>query len=444
MNENKMGIMPVNKLLISMALPIMISMLVQALYNIVDSIFVAKISEDALTALSLAFPMQNLIIAAATGIGVGINALLSRSLGEKDFKKADKVAGNGVFLELCAFLVFLIIGLFFVPAFINSQTDIVIIADYGIRYLRICCVFSFGVFMQITSERLLQSTGKTVLSMATQLVGAITNIILDPVLIFGFSMGVEGAAWATVIGQIASAVVGFTLNHTQNKEIKVIAQNLIPDAKISGNILAVGVPSIIMASIGSVMTFCMNKILIALTSTAVAVFGVYFKLQSFIFMPIFGLNNGMVPIIAYNFGARKKDRIVKTIKLSVGYAVGIMMFGLLIMQLLPENLLNMFDASEGMISIGVPALRIISLSFIFAGYCIITSSVFQAFGNGVYSMIVSIARQLLVLVPVAFWLSLSGNITNVWFAFPIAELVSVVLCTLFFVKIYNRHIKNLN
>lgn len=440
MNENKMGIMPVNKLLISMALPMMISMLVQALYNIVDSIFIAKISEDALTALSLAFPMQNLIIAASTGIGVGINALLSRSLGEKDFKKADKVAGNGVFIELCAFAVFLITGLFLVPAFINAQTDIPVISNYAIRYLRICCIFSFGIFMQITFERLLQSTGKTLLSMVTQLIGAITNIILDPILIFGFSMGVDGAAWATVIGQIISAVVAIILNHTCNKEIKVTAKALIPSASISGKILAIGIPSMIMASIGSIMTFCMNKILIALSSTAVAVFGVYFKLQSFIFMPIFGLNNGMVPIIAYNYGAKNKERIIKTIKLSVAYAIGIMAFGLIVMQIFPSQLLGMFDASEHMLAIGKPALRIISLSFILAGYCIITSSVFQSFGNGVYSMIVSIARQLVVLVPVAYLLSLTGNPNYVWFSFPIAEVVSVALCTIFYIKIYNRHI----
>ncbi len=443
MNENKMGVMPVNKLLISMALPMMISMLVQALYNIVDSIFVAKISEDALTALSLAFPMQNLIIAASTGIGVGINALLSRSLGEKDFDKANKVAGNGIFIELCAFAAFFITGLFFVPAFINAQTDIPVIADFGIKYLRICCIFSFGIFMQITFERLLQSTGKTVLSMLTQLAGAITNIVLDPILIFGFSMGVEGAAWATVIGQIFSAVIGIVFNITKNKEIKISISNLSPSAKISGNILAIGIPSMIMASIGSVMTFCMNKILIALSSTAVAVFGVYFKLQSFIFMPIFGLNNGMVPIIAYNYGAKSKERIIKTIKLSIGYAIGIMAFGLLIMQIFPVRLLNLFDASENMLSIGTPALRIISLSFILAGYCIITSSVFQSFGNGVYSMVVSIARQLVVLVPVAYLLSLTGNTNYVWLSFPIAEVVSVLLCTLFFIRIYNRHIKNL-
>ena len=368
MQENKMGTMPVNKLLVTMALPIVISMLIQALYNVVDSIFVAKINEDALTALSLAFPMQNLIIAAATGIGVGINALLSKKLGEKDFGYANKVACNGIFIELCAFIVFLIIGIFAVPAFIHSQTDIPRIAEYGIDYLRICCVFSFGVFLQITFERLLQATGKTVYSMITQMSGAIINIILDPIFIFGFSMGVKGAAIATILGQFVSALMGYILNKKKNTELTLTLKDCMPSSKICSKILAVGIPSTIMASIGSVMTFCMNKILMALSSTAVAVFGVYFKLQSIILMPIFGLNNGMVPIIAYNYGARKKERIIKTIKLSVMYALIIMFFGLASMQIFPKELLYMFDASDNMIEIGVSALRIISLSFIFAGF----------------------------------------------------------------------------
>lgn len=443
MNENKMGTMPVNKLLITMALPIVISMLIQALYNIVDSIFVAKISEDALTALSLAFPMQNLIIAASTGIGVGMNALLSKKLGEKNFEFANKVACNGIIIQLCAFFVFLIIGILFIPAFINSQTNITSIASYAIDYLRICCIFSFGVFLQITFERLLQATGQTVLSMITQLSGAIINIILDPVFIFVLKMGVKGAAIATILGQFVSAVIGFFLNSRMNKEIELKISDFIPSAKIIKKILAVGVPSIIMASIGSVMTFCMNKILMALSSTAVAVFGIYFKLQSFIFMPIFGLNNGMVPIIAYNYGAQKKDRIIQTIKLSIIYAVSIMLIGLIVMQIAPKSLLLMFDASDNMINIGVTALRTISLSFLFAGFCIVASSVFQAFGNGIYSMFVSIARQLIVLVPVAYVFSLTNNINLVWLSFPIAELASVVLCYIFLMKIYNKHIKTM-
>ncbi len=443
MKENKMGSMPVNKLLISMALPIVISMMIQALYNIVDSIFVAKINEDALTALSLAFPMQNLIISAATGIGVGMNALLSKKLGEQNYPYANMVACNGIIIELCASVIFLIIGIFIVPLFIHSQTTIISIANYAISYLRICCIFSFSVFLQISFERLLQATGRTHLSMITQISGAVVNIVLDPIFIFTFKMGVEGAAIATVLGQFVSAVVGYYLNKKYNKEIDIKTKNIIPSIKIIKKILIIGVPSIIMSSIGSVMTFCMNKILIVLSSTAVAVFGTYFKLQSFILMPIFGLNNGMVPIIAYNFGAKKKERIISTIKLSIIYAVGFMLIGLMIMQIFPTQLLLMFDASENMIRIGVTALRIISLSFIFAGFCIIATSVFQAFGNGIYSMFVSIARQLLVLVPIAYFLSLTQNIDLVWWAFPIAELVSVAVCSIYLSKINNKYIKTL-
>ncbi len=443
MKENKMGTMPVNKLLITMAFPIVISMLIQALYNVVDSIFVAKINEDALTALSLAFPMQNLIIAAATGTGVGINALLSKKLGEKDFPYANKVACNGIVIELCAFLVFFIIGIFAVPTFINSQTDIPSIAEYGIVYLRICCIFSFGVFLQITFERLLQATGKTIYSMITQMTGAIVNIILDPILIFGFSMGVKGAAIATILGQFVSATIGFILNKKRNTEIKLSIRDCKLSSNICSKILAVGIPSIIMASIGSVMTFSMNKILMVLSSTAVAVFGIYFKLQSLILMPIFGLNNGMVPIIAYNYGARKKERLIKTIKLSVMYALIIMFFGLAAMQIFPKQLLYMFDASENMIEIGIVSLRTISLSFIFAGFCIIATSVFQAFGNGLCSMFISIARQLLVLVPVAYLFSLTSNVNLVWFAFPIAEIASMILCCVYLIKIYKNIIRDL-
>jgi putative MATE family efflux protein len=426
-----------------MALPIVISMLIQALYNVVDSIFVAKINEDALTALSLAFPIQNLIIAAATGLGVGINALLSKKLGERNFDYANKVACNGIIIELCAFLIFLVIGIFAVPAFIHSQTDIPRIAEYGIDYLRICCIFSFGVFLQITFERLLQSTGKTIYSMITQMSGAIINIILDPIFIFGFSMGVKGAAIATILGQFVSATLGFILNKKKNTEIKLSFKDCRLSKDICSKVLAVGIPSTIMASIGSVMTFCMNKILMVLSSTAVAVFGIFFKLQSIILMPIFGLNNGMVPIIAYNYGARKKERIKKTIKLSVMYALIIMFMGLATMQLFPKQLLYMFDASENMISIGVTALRTISLSFIFAGFCIIATSVFQAFGDGIYSMFISIARQLLVLVPVAYLFSLTANINLIWFAFPIAEIVSTILCCIYLIKIYKKKIRDL-
>ncbi len=391
MPENKMGVMPVNKLLLSMSVPMMISMLVQALYNIVDSIFVAQISENAFTALSLAFPAQTLMIAVATGTGVGINALLSKSLGEKNFERANKTARNGIFLAICGFVVFAILGIFLSRQFFLWQTDVMEIVDYGTQYLSICCICSFGLFIEITMEKLLQSTGRTVLSMTTQMIGAVLNIILDPILIFGWfglpAMGVAGAAIATVIGQIIAAIIAIILNVKKNQEINISLKGFRPSKKIIKKLYAVGLPSIIMASIGSAMTFMMNKILIAFTTTATAVFGAYFRLQSFIFMPVFGLNNGMVPIVAYNYGARKKDRIIKTIKLSVCYAVSLMLIGLAIFWIFPETLLGFFEASDMMLEIGVPALQTISLSFIFAGFSIITLSVCQALGHGFMGLI---------------------------------------------------------
>lgn len=438
-----MGFMPVNRLLISMSLPMMISMLVQALYNVVDSIFVSRINENALTAVSLAFPLQSLMIALATGTGVGMNALLSKSLGEKNFKKADKVAINGVFLAVVSYAVFLLVGLFAVKPFYASQTTDQQILTYGYQYLTIVCCCSFGIYSQFVFERMLQSTGKTFYTMITQTTGAVINIILDPILIFGYfgmpKMGVAGAAVATVIGQVIAAVFAFMINQKKNTEIHLAFKGFKPDKTIIGQIYAVGVPSIIMQAIGSVMTYGMNRILMVFTSTAAAVFGVYFKLQSFIFMPVFGLNNGMVPIIAYNYGAAKKDRLIKTMKLSIIYAVSIMLIGLLVFQFFPAQLFMLFDASETMLAIGIPALRIISLSFLFAGFCIVCGSVFQALGNGVYSMMVSIARQLIVLLPVAYLLSRLGNVDYVWWSFPIAEIISLVM-TLVFLMLINKKI----
>lgn len=448
LKENKMGAMPVGKLLITMALPMIVSMLVQALYNVVDSIFVAQLSEDALTAVSLAFPMQNLMIAVSMGIGVGMNALLSKRLGEKRFQEANKAGENGVFLEALAYVLFALVGLFAVRLFFTAQTDIAHIIDDGAAYLRICCLCSFGLFTQVIFERLLQSTGKTFYSMITQATGAIINIILDPIMIFGLfgfpKLGVAGAALATVLGQIVAGCLAIYLNHKKNTEIHLHFRTFRPQGVIIRRIFAVGVPSIIMSSIGSVMTFCLNQILMAFSSTAAAVFGVYFKLQSFVFMPVFGLNNGMVPIVAYNYGARKKERMMHTIRLSITYAVGMMLIGILIFQLFPAGLLRLFDASEHMLAIGVPALRIISTHFIFAGFCIISSSVFQALGNGIQSMIISIVRQLVVLLPAAYLLSLSGVLDLVWLAFPIAEIASVILCIFFFRRIYQREIKALD
>ena len=440
--ENKMGNMPVDRLLITMSLPMMISMLVQALYNIVDSIFVSRINEYALRAVSLAFPIQSLMIAVAVGTGVGINAFLSRTLGEKDFKKANTIAVNGIFIELVSYVIFVLVGIFVSRPFFASQTVIPEVREYGVVYLTVCCCASIGIFMQITFERLLQSTGRTMYTMVTQGVGAVINLILDPILIFGLfglpGLGVAGAAAATVIGQIAAAVLAVVLNLKANRELHISFRGFRPDMGLIGNIYKVGVPSIVMQAIGSVMTYGMNLILEAF-GAAQTVCGVYIKLQSFIFMPIFGLNNGMVPIIAYNFGAGSRERVVKTIKSSIAYAVGIMLVGLAVMEAFPAQLIGLFNASPELLEIGVPALRIICLSFCFAGYCIVVGSVFQALGNGVYSMIVSIARQLCVLLPVAWLFSLSGNVDLIWWSFPIAELVSLGLSTFFLIRI-NRNV----
>lgn len=431
--------MPVPRLLISMSLPMMLSMLVQALYNIVDSIFVAQINENALTAVSLAFPIQSLMIAISAGTGVGINALLSRNLGEKNFEGANAAAKNGLFLALLNFILMALIGVFGSRAFFLLQTSAEQIVAYGTQYLTIVCLLSIGIFMQMTLERLLQSTGKTLYTMITQGIGAIINIIMDPILIFGLfgfpRLEVAGAAIATVAGQTVAVCLSVYFNCTKNKELNLDMKEFRPNGKIIATIYQVGIPSIIMQSIGSVMVFGMNKILLMFSSTAAAVFGVYFKLQSFIFMPIFGLNNGMIPIIAYNYGAQNKKRILATMRLSIALAVGIMAVGFLLFQLFPAQFLGFFDASEQMLEIGIPALRIISLSFIFAGYCIIIGSVFQSLGNGVYSLTVSAARQLLVILPVAYLFARLFGLSMVWWSIPIAELASVTLSTLLFRRI---------
>lgn len=445
--ENKMGTMPINRLLLNMSLPMMVSMLVQALYNVVDSVFVSRINENALTAVSLAFPLQNLMIAVAAGTGVGVNALLSKSLGEKNYEKVNRTADNAVFLALISYLAMLLIGIFGVGIFYRSQTSDAQIAAYGISYGRICCCLSFGVFLQVTMERLLQSTGKTFYTMIIQGTGAVINIIMDPILIFGLfgfpRMEVAGAAAATVAGQIAASILAVILNQRVNHEVQLKLKGFRPDLKIISQIYKVGVPSIIMQSIASIMVYGMNRILIAFTSTATAVFGVYFKLQSFIFMPVFGLNNGMIPIIAYNYGANSRKRVVQTVKYSTVYAVLIMTVGTVIFQIFPADLLIMFKASETMLQLGVPALRIISSSFMIAGYCIVCGSVFQALGNGFYSLIVSVARQLIVLLPVAWLLSGFGNVNYVWWAFPIAEVASLIMSTMFLVRIYRGIISKL-
>lgn len=440
--ENKMGTMPIGRLLASMATPMMISMLVQAFYNIVDSIFVSQLGEDALNAVSLAFPLQQLMIAVCGGTSVGMNAMLSRSLGAKQFEKANKIANTGVFLFLCSSAVFTCIGIFLSRPFFLAQTDVQQIVDYGTDYASVCLGCSIGICSQFCFEKLLQSTGKTTHSMIAQLIGAVINIILDPILIFGLlgmpKLEVLGAAIATVSGQIVAALVAIAFNIKCNKEIHITTRLIRWDKDIAKEIYKIGLPSIIMQSIGSVMTFTMNKILIAFTTTATAVFGSYFKLQSFVFMPIFGLNNGMVPIIAYNYGAKRYDRVKKTITLSIASAMTIMLFGLLAFELIPDVLLSFFNASKEMLKIGVPALRIIGTHYIFAGFCIIAGSVCQAIGKPIYSLIVSVCRQLVVLLPSAWLLSLTGRLELVWFAFPIAECFSLVLSTIYLSKTMRR------
>ncbi len=452
--ENRMGTQNENSLLLSMAIPMMISMLVQALYNIVDTMFVSGLGQNALTAMSLSFSVQNLLIAVSVGTGVGVNALLSKSLGEKDFVKANKAANNGIFLSFISMAVVMLLGVFLARPyfeFFGSSSEVV---EMGTQYLGICMIASVGLFGQTMFEKLLQSTGKTVYSMITQMLGAVINIILDPIMIYGYfgcpKMGVAGAAAATVIGQIISAMVGLFFNVKYNKELTLSFKSVFsPEIKIIGRIYSVGVPSIIMGSIGSVMTVGINQIVrvfdAATAATAQAVFGIYFKLQSFVFMPVFGLNNGMVPIIAYNYGARNKKRITRTMTLSIMYACIIMLIGFAAFQLMPETLLKIFDTGDAdmqsILSLGTHTLRRISISFIFAGYCVIAGSVFQALGNGILSMWVSVCRQLVVLVPAAYILALTTHDINaVWFAFPIAEIMSLTLSIIFMRRVYKKEI----
>ncbi|WP_294521713.1 MATE family efflux transporter [uncultured Pseudoflavonifractor sp.] len=447
--ENKMGVMPVNRLLITMSVPMMLAMLVQALYNVVDSVFVSQLSEDALNAVSLAFPIQNIMIALAVGTGVGVNALLSKSLGEQDYERANRTAEHGVLLAAITCVVFMVAGTLLArPFYMVQVANEPVIVEYGTQYMQICSFFSCGIFMEVMFERLLQSTGRTMYTMFTQGVGAVFNIIFDPLLIFGIGpfprLEVAGAAVATVMGQVVAAVMAILFNHFRNHDIKLSLKGFRVDGWIIRRIYIVGAPSIIMNAIGSLMVFGMNQILLTFTKTATAVLGVYFKVQSFVFMPVFGLNNGMVPIIAYNYGARKKDRLLKTVKLGVLYAVIIMLIGLLVMQTIPDKIFLLFQADENMLSIGVPALRIISLSFVFAGYCVVISAMLQALGEGIQSMIVSIVRQLVVLLPAAWLLAKLGDVNLVWYSFPIAELSSLALSTVFLARTYQKLIKPLD
>jgi len=445
--ENKMGVMPIMKLILNMSLPMMFSMFIMALYNIVDSIFVAKINEDALTAVSLAFPIQNLMISFAVGTGVGVNALLSKRLGQRNQADVNKTAMNAVFLAACNFIVFFIAGIVLVRPYLASQGVDAGIISYGEAYLNIVLRMSFALFFGITFDRLLQSTGLTLYTMYSQLSGAVFNVVFDPLLIFGIGpfpkMGIRGAAWATVLGQILGLGVSVFCNLKKNREIQFQLKNILPDRRIIAKIYKVGVPSILLSSITSVTTYFLNIILSAFSSTAIAVYGVYFKLNSFVFMPVFGLNNGIVPIIAYNYGARNRKRIVATIKNAILLATVIMLFGAVIFELFPAQLLGLFDASPAMLAIGVPAIRIIACSFLGAAMGITLSSVFQAFGSAVYSMIATFVRQIVALLPAAYLLSLSGDINTIWWSYLIAEVVSIVTCIFFMHRIYKRKIQPL-
>lgn len=438
-----MGTLPIGKLLLSISFPIMISMLIQALYNIVDSYFVGKISEGAFTALSIAFPVQSLMIGIAAGTGVGMNAFLSRYLGEKKLDCANIVAENGVFLSLVYGIGFFLLSFFFPQLYFRTQTDEPAVFQYGVDYLRIIMMLSMGVYVQIIMERMLQSTGRSLFTMVSQSLGAITNIILDPIMIFGYfgcpAMGVKGAAYATVCGQFLGAALGIIFNHLYNHDVRI--NRIRPEWKMIKKIYQVGIPSIIMVTINSATVYFLNKILAEFSSAAIAALGAFFKLQSFILMPVFGLNSGMVPIIAYNYGARSESRIKKTIKMSVLFAMVIMAIGTVIFQLFPKELLGIFSASDEMLAIGVHTLRIISLCFIPASVSIIGASVFQALGNGLLSLICSALRQLIILLPVAYFLSLSGDVNKVWWAYFVAEIGSLLFVSYFMNTYVKKKIK---
>lgn len=447
LQENKMGVMPVGKLLVNMALPMIISMLVQAFYNIVDSVYVSQVSESAVTALSLAFPVQNMQIGFAVGVGVGVNALLSQSLGRKDQESVNWAAGQGVFLALVATALFMLFSFFGVRPYYTMQSTVAETVEGGIAYTSICCIFTVGVFIQVLCERLLQATGRAMQTMILQGTGAIINIILDPVFIHGWwgmpKMGVAGAAVATVIGQCTGAVLGIYLNLRHNPEVQLHVKFMKPNWKVIAPILEVGIPSVVMNGIGSVMNFGMNQILQGFNEVATGVFAIYYKLQSLFFMPLFGINNATISILAYNYGARKPKRIVHTLKLATAVAVCIMLVGLAVFQLFPQALLGIFNPTEEFLAIGVKALRILCLPFPVAAICISLGASFQALGKGSYSTIVSLCRQLIVLLPVAYLLSLTGSVDNVWWSFPIAEVMSALVTGLLFAKLYRQKVKPL-
>ncbi len=444
---NKMGTWSIGRLLVNMALPLVISMLVQALYNVVDSIYVSRISESAVTALSLAFPIQNLLIGCATGVGVGVNSLLSKSLGERNYDRANRSAGNGLLLSVLFSGAFLIFGLFFAKPFFTTQSTVTETVEGGSIYLAIVTIGSMGIFIEILYERLLQASGNAFLSMITQTTGAVLNIVLDPILIFGWfglpKMGIAGAALATVIGQWIAALLAMVLNQKFNRELDLHLHHARPDSYVIRMILNVGIPSIIMVGIGSVMNFGVNQILQGFSETATGVFGIYFKLQSFFFMPLFGINNAVISIVAFNYGARNPDRMMQTVKLAAGAGLAIMLVGLAAFQFIPELLLSVFDPTPEFMAMAVQALRTISWCFPVAAVCIILGSTFQALGTGIYSTIVSLCRQLIMLLPAAYLLSLSGVVNRVWWAWPIAESMGLTLTLAFFLRNYRRRVKPL-
>lgn len=445
--ENIMGTMKISKLLFRMSVPLMISMMVQAFYNVVDSVFVSHINENALTALTLVFPIQQLMAGFAGGTSVGMNYLLSKSIGEKNEKNINLAATNGFFLAIITSLIFAVFGLFFGETFARFQSSDPQIIAYTVDYLRVVTIFSIALFVQQIVERLLLSTGKTVHCMIIQIIGAVTNIILNPILIFGLfgfpRLEVLGAAIATVIGQTLACLVGIYFNMKKNDEIKISFQNFKPSLKVIKTIYSIGFPSIVMQTIGSFVTYVMNTILIGFTSTAVSVYGVYIRLQGFVWMPVFGINNSIVSIIAYNFGAKNRKRIIDTIKLSLSVAFVLNFLGFIVFQIMPETLLALFGASGQMLEIGISALRIVSFSFIFSGIGIVSASVFQALGNGKLSAINSISRQLVFTVPLAYILSNIYGLNGIWIAIPIGEVSSIILSSIFLVYIMKTKVNKI-
>lgn len=445
LHDNKMGTMPVNKLLFNMALPAILSMTINALYNVVDSIFVSRISEDALTAVSIVNPLQMMIIALSVGSGVGINSLIARRLGAKNQEEADKAASTSIRIGLFNYLIFLIIGVFFTKIFVAGYAEEgTYIFDAACEYCVIVCVGSLFINIQVVLEKVLQSTGNMVAPMLCGLTGAIVNIVLDPILIFGLvgmpEMGVAGAALATVIGQMCGMLVGVVIVIRGEHLVSIKLRGFKMDWQIVKDIYKVGLPSIVMQSIGSIMIIFYNMILVVYSTTAVAVLGIYFKIQSFVFMPVFGLNQGAMPIMGYNYGARDRERLMATYKAAFKVAFVVMVLGTLLFQLLPRQLLMMFDASPEMYEIGIPALRLISICFIPASFGIITGTLFQGTGHGMLSLYGSLIRQLFGILPLAFILIRIGGVTLSWMAFPLAEILGVTYSAIMLRRLYKKEI----